>query len=463
MSTLSNDVISAAQDGKEWAQEAVYASVRPMLRSIAGEFAGTNVQEREELEAEAALHLFAHLAGYKVGSRAKLTTYLLPRIRQDVRSAHFGSRYSGAIDGEAASRYARAAGEVHQEARQERNEGGGVVPDGEIHDRIKGRLMNLDHGLAWREEKFLAVHDLAFAGPQSLNVETGEDGEELGVFLAEEMGLGTVTEERNREAGRRKKAMVRELLDGGHLSDDQRTILMWSFGMGMDGEYVSGLLETSGRRMKGQHLSSDARTDLELAELLGKDVSSPKAEKTACASVRQSRKRALAKLAKVAADWEYPGRDLTAPTQKGAALLDAVRRNDEGVYVRELPGKGRPLVRVRYLNDEGDMVEILASRSRLVTLGVLEGERVERQEIEANHGYHKVYGYGACPVGIPVFDNGATDMTGVPMGVGVLELVERQGEKALPVAGRDYSAPLWDVRPEAALEHLRSRAYLAKH
>lgn len=466
--SISAETIAAAQGGDQEALARIFAAVRPMVRSIAGEFAGPDYLAREELEAEANLSVMSNLAGYKVGSRASLTTYLHPRVVQDVRNAHFGARYSGAIDGEAASRYARAAGQVHAEIREERNAGGAEVRDGEVHGRIKTKLMNLDNGLAWSAEKFLAVHDLAFGGPESLDAET-ENGETLGSVLE---GLMVQEEEeedvraRSRSVRRAKEALVAELV--AELNHNQAAVIALSFGIGMHRDmFVAGVVDGKAPRLDARlaeefGLTGDVMTDQDVADLLG----------LTRANVRKIRERALVRLRALVEGCEYPT-SRSVLTFEEREVKHAVATADEGTYVRVWDGyvgKGRRLVRdaeFSIINEEGDRVIIAMGLGRAIELGLIEGERVEHEipDTPESYDFLRLFGTGVVPFARrgDVYDSGAHIVDGVDSGAGSLEVAVSQGQPVLPAEDGDYTLPLWNVVPSARLHALGRRDYLRTH
>ena len=466
MTAITPAQIQAAQDGDTTAKGLVYEAVRPLLRSIAGEFA-SNPVEAEELEQEAALSLFVHLDGYKVGSRASLTTYLHPRVRQDVRNSSFSSRATGALDGDSYAEFARAAGKVHQEIREERNAGGDIVRDGAVYDRIKNRLMTLPGNHAWSEERFLAAHELIHQGAQSMEDEN-EDGDEFGASVVDTAGLGNpeavVDDSASQAKALRaeKRSLVRELL--ATLPERQAAVLVFSFGIGQaPGVFVAGLLEESlpegARQIAGakapghMSLTPGQVTDQDIAELLG----------TTRANVRQMRKRALAALAAQVAGMEYPASAGQARVSRDEqALLDAIAANDEGTYTRFMDGKGGVDVEFHVINDEGDRVGVYLALSRAVEIGALEGQAVERVVPEAPEAYRygRLFGRAATQH-VPadrLYVAGHDIVQGVDQGAGVVELVVRAVEPVNPEAGVDYTAPLWAVAPLERIDFLGRRA-----
>ncbi|MFJ9408602.1 hypothetical protein [Streptomyces sp. NPDC101393] len=465
---LTSDVVSAAQTGDQDALARVFDAVKPMVRSIAGEFAGSDYSAREELEAEANLSVMANLAGYTVGSRASLTTYLHPRVVQDVRNAHFGARYSGAIDGEAASRYARAAGQVHAEIREERNAGRDEVRDGEVHDRIKTKLMNLDHGLAWSAEKFLAVHDLAFGGTESLDAED-ENGEARGSALADLMSVSEESadvREVVRSVRKAKTAMVEELMAA--LNDNQSAVIALSFGIGMHrDQFVAGVVTGSYEKMDTRlseelGLTADVMTDLDVAELLG----------TSRANVRKLRERALSKMRGLVGDRSYPTSQ-TVLTFEEREVQHAIATNDEGTYVQVWEGRvGKSMTKIvrdaefHLFNEEGDRVVIAMGLERAIGLGLLEGENsAQTFETPESYDFLRLYGNGIVPLERrgDVYDECNQSVVGADRGAGDREVTVRQGDPILPIEGTDYGQPAWDVPALRRTDFLARRSYSASH
>ncbi|MGP3940485.1 RNA polymerase sigma factor [Streptomyces sp. 6N106] len=431
---LPHALIAAAQEGDEAALGQVYEALRPRLRGLAVRYAATP-DEREELEQEAAESLLKNLPTYKVGSRASLFTFLYKRVETDVRNASLARRAAGALDGDSYAEFWRVSGKVREGIEHERNQGGDPVGDGEVYSRIKGGLMSLPGKHAWSEGRVVSAHELLSRQPLALDGEADRDGEETS--LPDGEVHGGATGGRETETLGRKRALVQELMT--HLSDRQRQLVEMMFGLG----------------------GSRPATPAEIAEELRIPVK----------SVSRRWAEIKKKMASLVAEREYPATPATATTDKGRRLLEAVAENDEGVYVRVLPGRGKKDVQVKYLNDEGDMAVVYGSLDRLVALGVLEGDRVERTipaSPEAGYAFHRLYGWGTAPTEHPVSDQDRTDMTGCtvadifPEGQ-TFELGERQGEPVLPTDGFDYGIPLWSYAPADRAHVMGRRDYLRKH
>lgn len=468
--SISDSAISAAQAGDESAMAAILSDLRPYLVSLAREFAQTDAALLEELEAEASLSALTHIAGYRVGARASLVTYLRDRVRQDVRNAHFAFRSGGTMDGDTYAEYNRVAGRVHGEIRDERTYGSEEVRDGEAHARMKDALMNLGGAHAWTEERFLAAHGVAHMGPQSMEEEC-DDGSEFGATLVDPYAMGdpdllVETEAQELERARRsaKKALVEELLS--KLTDRQRAVIEMSFGIGMaPGEHVSDALEDamSGTNQGSKSTSTRAKrqeqtgilTDATIATVLG----------IARGAVRPRRKEALDKMRALVVGVAYPSVSF-ATTPKGVRLLAAVAANDEGVYVRSFPGKGRTDVQVKYMNDEGEMVVVYGSQARMAELGVLEGDRQVR-EIPSGpaegYTFGRLYGrvHAETVTNVYVANHTIVDAVSQPRGTAKAEegaVTVLRADPVLPAVGADYAAPLWEVPALERTDFLGRRA-----
>lgn len=467
MSTLSAATIASAQSGDSAAQTEVFANARPMLRAIASEFA-SNPRELEELEAEASLSLLEHLAGYKVGARASLTTYLNPRVRQDVRNAHFATRSGGTMDGDTYAEYTRVAGRVHADIRAERNQGGEEVRDGEVHARMREALTNLPGGHAWSEERFLAAHDLVHMGAQSMEAED-EDGAEFGTSLADPHGHGDPTsvipddyKSRAKAVSRAKRQLVAELME--QLDNRQAAVIAASFGLGTArGHYVHGVLEGSAASIdpitvERMGLTATCVTDQDLADAL----------ETTRANVRQIRKRALARLAThvqlTGATYPTIGETVTVEEQ---AVLFAVAENDEGTYVRVHTEPKGTDAEFHVINGEADRLVIAMSLGRAVELGVLEGETQEREIPKAPEAYTymRLFGDGQVPADRTndIHDSGHAIVHGVDQGPRSFAVTTRTGIPVMPESGVDYTAPVWEFPALSALHVLGRRSYTASH
>lgn len=459
MSKIAADLIQAAQSGDSESKNRIYLEVRPLLRSIANGFAGSS-QELEELEQEAALSMLKHLGGYKVGSRASLTTYLHDRVRQDVRNAHFATRANGSLDGDSYAEYTRVAGRVHAEIREERNEGGDVVRDGEVHERMKAALKNLPGKHAWSEDRFLATHDVIHLGTQSME-DSDDNGEEFGGSLVDPYGhgdpeSGILTDDQVRAQGVRqsKVALVEEMLET--LTDRQAAVVALSYGIGQTpGQYVHGI--TEGRAAGSEStpeerfgFSMNKTTDDDLAELLG----------ISRASVRARRKEALDKLRKLFGDRDYPTRTAGRLTPAEESVKVAV---DTGDYVRAKFFKGTDDttdVLLQAFNSEGDIAEVYLPVYRAVELGLVEGETVELSVPEAPESYDfmRLFGHAQVPAESNVYDAGHAIVSGIDHGPGSFAVTTTKGAPVGPVAGVDYVAPLWEVPAVSRLHYLGRRA-----
>ncbi|MEV8056550.1 hypothetical protein AB0P37_08485 [Streptomyces antimycoticus] len=476
-SVLPHALITAAQEGDETAKASVYAELRPFLARVASEFADTP-DAREELGQVAALSLFTHLGGYVVGSKAALKTYLLPRVRQDVRNAHFESRFLGTIDGEAASRYSRAYGEAHGAAREARNRGE-YVSDAEIHEDVKTRLQNIGHGLDWDDDRVRAADDLFNGGGVhylSSSTDHGSDDsyaydglESLpdpsmdAAFLLSE---GVVGKEREHAVRAMKREMATELMS--HLTENHRHTIAVSFGVDQaPGQFIAGLLDVRGMTVReGQPeermgFGQTQVTDQTIALDLGVQR----------ATVRQWRKRALTAMQKWSAEWLYPSSH-TSIVADEKEIVDAVRANDEGTYVTIERGRRGLVAEFSILNEEGDRALRWMRVSRAVELGVLAPEAAQevrpvvslfRAPVAAGDTYGRLYGWAQGLDLANVADLGATDMTGAVVDQVDRELTVRQVEPIVLDPGTDYSAPSWTVAPLERSAFLTRRAYVRRH
>ena len=457
MGTLvSSEVISAAQGGDQGALTEVFESLRGLLRSIASEYA-SNPGQQEELEAVAALSVMNHLEGYRVRGRARLSTYLHPRVRQDVRNAHFADRAGGTMPGIAVHDFLRASAKAGERARALGAERGREVHDGELHQMIRTELENMPNrhwGMEDGTDRISAAHTMmSGAGYAALNADKLED--DIVDPTADLFDRYPDRASRARAVGRIKRDMVDEMLS--RLTDRQRAVVVLSFGIGLaPDQHVSGLLEKSipgvGHPDMALGLTSATLTDADLGEALGIPTRSVKAR----------RKEALDKLRKLFANRLYPtmGRPLTDDEQ---AVVRAVRDNDEGTYVRIDIESGKPVVTFVVINEEGDRLITWMSLVQAQALGVMCDEagpvvRVIPTELAtpaAPTAHSALYGRAASLVLSNVAEPHRTDMNGVPMGRGGSEVTVRWVDRE--TNDRDTQLPLWAISPGERTKFLAAR------
>jgi hypothetical protein len=460
---VSDALVIAAQEGDAFAKEEIANAAAGMIEAMAWEF-GANADERRILAGAAGESLFTHIDSYVVGSRASLKTFVYKSLRQDVRNEAVSLRAAGIMDGDTYAEYRRVFAKVREEAEQS----GAALSEGELTVLTEGALMTLPGRHAWTKGRVVAVREAMSQAPASLNQED-EEGNTFGRHLMDDNAQAafdevTETEEQERAAIVRsaKEVMVTELL--GHLSERQRTIVEMSFGIGGGdmGVAVGGLLEKGGdqTRMANQRQAGTG-TDALIAEILGMDD---------VASVKKRRGEAVAKLRKlvVKLGMEYPGRKTVRHTPAEAAIIETAQ---SGGYVRALflTGNGSQDVLLQAFNDEGDLAEIYVKVTQAIELGILEGEAptYETPAAPESYSFRRLYGNAPAPAG-NVYDETLHPILSAyqPRGTALAEdgeVTVTEGAPLLPSAGVDYSAPLWEVPALDRLTFAGRRDYAAKH